>query len=229
MMMVQVALHSPKRERPRSLRVARVVGVDDERLRESHCGDVWARVSDFVEQHDSSALDGRVPSTVPASSLLTWVDRGGDESSSVLAGSCWGEMGDRIDDDGVEWGFVQDPKVLRTDPEVPQLSQRLLTRRVVLVGGGGSHEPLAFFDLDDKVYGTFVHHEEESREDRRDDVRASPPAPSFTSPINRIRLKNVWWFMFPRRSFQHVAHSKSPTFLVRFCLPHMYGDSRLLS
>ena len=121
-------------------------GVDDERLREGHCRNVWARVgvSDFVEQHASSALDGRVPSTVPALSLPTWVDRERDESSSVHSESCWGEMEDRIDDEAVEWGLMPDPVICPVQiPRCHTASQRLPSRRLVLVGGGGSQNCLS--------------------------------------------------------------------------------------
>ena len=51
-----------------------------------------------------------VPSTVPAPSIRTWVDRDDtDESCSVSSDSCWGEMEDLIGEENVEWGLLPCP------------------------------------------------------------------------------------------------------------------------
>ena len=51
--------------------------------------------------HDESA-----PSTVPAQTFTTWVDRDDHESSSVSSDSCWGEMEDLNGKENVEWGLL---------------------------------------------------------------------------------------------------------------------------
>ena len=123
------ASHPSRKERSRSLRVAQVVehdltrlthidtpshvgqwqdGADDERLHEVHCRNVESsRVTMMAAFHPQC----------PALSLPTWVDRRGDESSSVHSESCWGEMEDRLNDEAVEWGFMPGPATPHSVPE----------------------------------------------------------------------------------------------------------------
>ena len=84
-------------------------------------------------------LDKRV-STEPAQSpTRAWVDREVDELSSVHSDSGWGEMEELSGEEAVEWGLLPRPAA-----PVANHRQRLPTRRLLLVGRGGSRSQNRF-------------------------------------------------------------------------------------
>ena len=136
---------------PSTQPVCSLMESDDEPLVRSTEGrNVVPRISSLQATEASE----RVPSTVPAESIPTWVDRDADECS-VSSESCWVEQEDLIGEEIPEWGVL--PCLA---PVVPPLEDcntraavhhRLPSRRLVLVGGGSQsqnrYNPLAHEDV----------------------------------------------------------------------------------
>ena len=132
-------------------RELRLMESDDEPLVRSTEGrNVVPRISSLEDIVATEASERRrsdvhsfahegIPSTVPAESIPTWVDRDADECS-VSSESCWGGQEDLIGEEIPEWGVL--PCLAPVVPPVEDCNtravvhHRLPSRRLVLVGGG---------------------------------------------------------------------------------------------
>ena len=120
-----------------------------------------------------------VPSTVPAQTIPTWVDR--DDECSVSSESCWGDQEDLIGDESFEWGLLSGPEVHTVPDEDGSIapvvyhserlpSQRVVSRRVVLVPQSPGGTPQSVQDL----HGTQV------------ELAARSPQPEISGGVQQV-------------------------------------------
>ena len=127
-----------------------------------------------------------VPSTIPAESIPTWVDRDADECS-VSSEFCWGEQEDLIGEEIPEWGVL--PCLASVVPPVEDCNtravvpHRLASRRLVLVGGGSQsqnrYSPLAHEDENEADHNQdaiqFVADTVSSKRSRQSELQVTVP------------------------------------------------------
>ena len=137
-------------------------------------------------------------------------------------GSCWGEMGDRIDDDGVEWQKYP-VQIGKCHNQIKDCSPDGLSWLVE----EGPMNLLLFLTWTKKCT-------EPSFTTKRSRGRTVGMTCDHLRPLLLSRHRSIGSGLkmsggsCSRAALSNTS-SKSPTFLIRFCLPHMYGDSRLLS